>query len=185
MPHRYIISDLHLGHGNIIGYCSRPFDGVREMNNEIVSRWNETVSEDDQVILLGDVELDEVRSTASWIEELNGNIMLIRGNHDGGVGQNFPAHVVESCELFHGRFRFYCEHQPLDMGGWQLHGHVHNNDVTTYPFVDPYEQRVNVSSELLDYTPLLMDELIYILERGERFRDIEDARDNLQGEIYD
>lgn len=50
-------SDLHLGHANIIRYCDRPFADVREMNDELIRRWNETVSSDDEVWVLGDVAL--------------------------------------------------------------------------------------------------------------------------------
>jgi calcineurin-like phosphoesterase family protein len=28
----YILSDLHLGHGNVIRYCNRPFADVTKMN---------------------------------------------------------------------------------------------------------------------------------------------------------
>jgi hypothetical protein len=39
----WFTDNLHLGHGNIIGYCSRPFDDVAAMDRALVDRWNEVV----------------------------------------------------------------------------------------------------------------------------------------------
>ena len=39
----YYISDLHLGHANCIKFDGRPFADVKEMEQEIVLRWNSKV----------------------------------------------------------------------------------------------------------------------------------------------
>ena len=51
----YYISDLHIGHKNAIRFDERPFSGIDEMECEIIRRWNEKVSSDDDVYILGDV----------------------------------------------------------------------------------------------------------------------------------
>lgn len=173
---RYIISDHHFGHENIIDYCDRPFRHVHEMNKELVRRWNTRVGDDDTVLYLGDVRHHpSPRSSAEWFDKLNGDKLLVRGNHDGDVGQNAPFHAVENCTIRHGRYTFYCEHQPVDAPGWQLHGHTHNNNLVEYPFVDQIEQRVNVSAELLNYTPLRMDRLVNILDTNKSYRTIDET----------
>lgn len=75
-------SDLHLGHDNIIGYCSRPMSSVDEMNSELIRRWNDTVTDDDMVWVLGDFALGTLDATLPLTRELRGHKILLAGNHD-------------------------------------------------------------------------------------------------------
>lgn len=79
---RYWTSDLHLSHANIIDFCNRPYDSVDEMNEDIIRIWNETVSNDDEVWVIGDLAMGQIRESLSLIPRLNGDIILICGNHD-------------------------------------------------------------------------------------------------------
>lgn len=160
---RYVISDTHFGHGNIIEYCNRPFDSVEEMNRALVENWNTTVSPTDSVLFLGDVRHHPSSMTAEeWLKRLNGNILVVRGNHDGGLSQNARVPVVESCVIQHGRYQFYCEHQPTKYSGWQIHGHVHDNA----PLIDTERQLVNVSAEAVGYQPMPLDDIIHKIENA-------------------
>lgn len=171
---RYVISDLHFGHDNIIQYCQRPFDDVEEMNEALIENWNNTIDDDDTVLFLGDLRHHPGELAAHWLEQLNGQIIIVRGNHDSGLGQNAPVHVVNSCTITHGRYQFYCEHEPVGFSGWQIHGHAHNNDLFMYPFINPERKTVNVSVELIGYEPLPLDELVHLLdttyERMEKYQ---------------
>lgn len=40
----FFTSDHHFSHANIIRYCNRPFASAEEMNQELIRRWNQTVS---------------------------------------------------------------------------------------------------------------------------------------------
>ena len=60
---RYWTSDLHLSHANIIDFCNRPYDSVDEMNEDIIRIWNETVSNDDEVWVLGDLAMGRIRDS--------------------------------------------------------------------------------------------------------------------------
>lgn len=75
-------ADLHLGHANIINYCNRPFGSVDEMNEAIITRWNERVSPHDTAWLLGDVALGDRSKTLPLLARLNGRKYLVAGNHD-------------------------------------------------------------------------------------------------------
>lgn len=174
---RYTISDHHFGHGNIIEYCSRPFSNVNDMNAQMVTRWNDTVDEDDTVIYLGDVRHHpDPHTIGSWFDRLNGEILLVRGNHDN-IGHNQSFNVVNSCTIQHGRYQFYCEHQPVGSNIWSIHGHSHNNDLTNYPFINPSRKTVNVSADLLDFKPIPLDELVRHVERNEFLEARESAND--------
>lgn len=39
----YFTSDTHFNHANIIGFCSRPFKNVNEMNETLIANWNRVV----------------------------------------------------------------------------------------------------------------------------------------------
>jgi len=51
----YFTSDLHLGHKNIIKLCHRPFASLKEMDETLVSNWNQVVTNGDTVYIIGDL----------------------------------------------------------------------------------------------------------------------------------
>ena len=50
----WFTSDLHFGHRNVIKFCNRPFEDEKVMGKQLIHNWNETVSKDDIVFVLGD-----------------------------------------------------------------------------------------------------------------------------------
>ena len=47
----FYISDLHIGHENILRFDNRPFADVNEMNNKLIENWNARVRSDDTVYI--------------------------------------------------------------------------------------------------------------------------------------
>ena len=45
----YFIADTHFGHENVIKFCDRPFACADEMNEALISNWNERVNGNDTV----------------------------------------------------------------------------------------------------------------------------------------
>ena len=41
------VSDLHLGHKNIVDLCNRPFKDVDEMDSALIEKWNRKVKKND------------------------------------------------------------------------------------------------------------------------------------------
>lgn len=78
----WFTSDLHFGHNNIIEYCKRPFADAVEMNEALITYWNETVHPDDEVYVLGDVAMGKISETLPLVGRLNGHKFLVPGNHD-------------------------------------------------------------------------------------------------------
>lgn len=52
---RFVIGDLHLGHNNIIDYCGRPFVDTDDMNEQLITNWNNVVNTHAKVYVNGDV----------------------------------------------------------------------------------------------------------------------------------
>ena len=77
----HFTSDTHFGHKNIIKYCNRPFSSVEEMDSTLINNWNSVVKSDDLVYHLGDFAPFH-KNPVIYKNQLNGNIILIKGNHD-------------------------------------------------------------------------------------------------------
>ena len=85
MPKIFAISDLHLGFS-----CAKPMDifGARWDNHEekILKNWQETVSDDDVVLIAGDTSWEMYVKNAvadfDFINKLNGTKIITKGNHD-------------------------------------------------------------------------------------------------------
>ena len=78
----YFTADTHFGHANIIKYANRPFASVAEMDATLIKNWNDTVGPDDDVYHLGDFSLTSPAKTRDILDQLNGRIHLIKGNHE-------------------------------------------------------------------------------------------------------
>jgi calcineurin-like phosphoesterase family protein len=178
-PHQYVISDLHLGHRNIIHYCRRPFSSSDEMDEVLIRNWNCRVGPEDEVFYLGDLCHGKHAAPASdYLSRLNGRIHIIAGNHDAAIPGS-----VQSLRLHAGTTDLFLIHDPAqapgDIPGWVIHGHLHNNDTGTYPFINAGTRTINVSAELLDYTPVSIAELCGFLKKirpGEKIGSLKEAR---------
>lgn len=166
---QFAISDLHVGHYNIIKYCNRPFSGTREMEDVLVGNWNAAVSQSDIVYFLGDFafrhKLDELKRIFS---RLNGYIYLIRGNHDNLSAAKYLdigfADVKKDHTINYFGKSVFMEHVPNRNNALKydvyLHGHTHDRD----PDWDT-PNRVNVSVEKINYTPIDLDDVLSHIER--------------------
>ena len=129
----YYISDLHIGHENVIRYDGRPFRDSEEMTGVIVSRWNSRVRPQDDVYILGDYAWKN-RYGLALLHELSGIKHLIRGNHDS-LSQEMRslfAEVRDYAEITDGGVRVVLFHYPIAhwndqyRGAVHLYGHIHN-----------------------------------------------------------
>ena len=86
MPAVFLVSDTHFGHAGVCRFLRedgsklRPWDDPSEMDEAMIKRWNERVRPNDKVYHLGDVVIN--RKALSTLSRLNGDKVLIRGNHD-------------------------------------------------------------------------------------------------------
>ncbi len=134
--HTFFTSDTHFNHANIIRFCNRPFKDVEQMNEVMITNWNNAISKDDTVFHLGDFCLGGAAEWTKILDHLNGKIYLIMGNHDlKNIRQGFISrfeHVAMQMRIEIGKKRIYLCHYPFLCfeGGykddvWHLFGHVH------------------------------------------------------------
>ena len=161
-PKIYITADLHLGHANIIKYCDRPYEDVEEMNNDLIRRWNETVTDNDRVFFLGDFALSSAEQIIKWGNMLNGRKVMIYGNHDHHKPKVYYEagfeHVSKWPIVIQNRFllshapMFESSDSGVDPGNLiNIHGHIHNK-IEQGPTISSASACVCV--ERWDYTPV-------------------------------
>ena len=74
---KFLTSDEHYNHKNILGYCSRPFSTVEEMNQALIDNHNSVVGPNDEVIHLGDFSMSD-KCVKEILSQLNGIHILIQ-----------------------------------------------------------------------------------------------------------
>jgi len=135
----WITSDLHFGHRGIMRFCpdTRKFDSVEHMNSEMIRMWNELVTWEDTVYILGDVAFMGVTEAVNVLNCLNGRKILVAGNHDSKLIRdhrflNCFAEVHQYLEITHNGHRIIMCHYPFHYEWNQAHrgsihffGHVH------------------------------------------------------------
>lgn len=155
-PRFWFTSDQHYGHNKIIEYANRPFGSVGEMDEEMIRRHNEVVSQGDFVFHLGDFmfHATEVK-LKNLLRKLNGNHGVILGNHDHDpLFKTIPHHYRLWERSFEGIQVTLCHYPMLSWqasfhGAFQLHGHTHG----TIPF-DPLVRRLDVGVDCWDFRPV-------------------------------
>ena len=79
LSHTFVTSDHHFGSFKLPGFL-KVF--TEEQEKELIDKWNRTVGKDDLVYYNGDFCDGTVVELCNYAKQLNGQIILIRGNHD-------------------------------------------------------------------------------------------------------
>lgn len=143
-PEVFFSSDWHFGHDDENIWKRRGFSSVKEHDEEIIRRHNESVGIDDIVYFLGDVAECDIKYALSCVERLNGNIYILRGEHDTDERiqeyakcLNVKDNDSSTTFLRKGRWYLHLCHAPIDMGEVEerkdkfrvcLHGHNHGQE---------------------------------------------------------
>ena len=142
---RYFISDLHFYHQNLNEQMDcRGFADGKEMNEYMIRQWNRRVGPKDEVVILGDLSVGKGKATTVIVEQLNGRLILLEGNHDRFLGdKQFDRSRFEWIGPYlelqdHKRKLVLCHYPILCYNGqyrkmrdgsdrtFMLYGHVHN-----------------------------------------------------------
>jgi len=176
MPSVFLVSDTHFGHMGVCRFMRadgvtklRPFENSDEMDEFMVKAWNEKVKPADKVYHLGDVVIN--RKSLGIMRRLNGDKVLIRGNHDIFRDDEYRQYFRE-LRAYHVMNGMILSHIPIheeSLGrfGVNIHGHLHANRVMKYGL---RSERVidaryhNVCVETTDFAPILFEDVIKRIE---------------------
>jgi calcineurin-like phosphoesterase family protein len=184
MPAVFLVSDTHFGHAGVCRFTEsdgvtkiRPWTDPDEMDEEMIRRWNNTVRPNDKVYHLGDVVIN--RKSLKTLSRLNGDKVLIRGNHDIFRDDEYREYFRElrAYHVMNGMILSHIPVHPESLGrfGTNIHGHLHTNrvkkiigvNVKTGEFKYSTENDVRyhcVCVEQTDFTPILFEDVIKRIE---------------------
>ena len=166
MPSVFLVSDTHFGHKGVCHFTLsdgvtklRPWDTPEEMDEAMVK---------DKVYHLGDVVIN--RKSLATMSRLNGDKVLIRGNHDIFPDDEYRKYFRE-LRAYHVMNGMILSHIPIheeSLGrfGVNIHGHLHANRVMkagpaagefVNKVVDPRYHCVCV--EHTDFAPILFEDV--------------------------
>ena len=185
----WICSDPHLNHGNIIKYCNRPFKSVNDMNEEIINRHNSVVDPTDTVFILGDLGWPD---PSEYVKKLNGNKILIRGNHDsekvvssllrnntiiGPVHDYFELTLKE-----YGILPIVMCHYPIESWNRKYHGAIHLHGHTHGTLDNSGLMRFDMGIDCNDYYPFKLKDVLRMAE--ERLTEL-GGKEGIRGNLGD
>lgn len=130
---KYVISDLHLGHANILKYSNGLRGGTtgEEHDKWIIDQWNSVVTKHDLVYVLGDVAMN--RQALLLVKKLKGSKHMCKGNHDIESLKAYQECFAQIYGIHNYRRVFWMTHAPVHPGSlrgmFNLHGHTHQNKV--------------------------------------------------------
>jgi calcineurin-like phosphoesterase family protein len=179
MPAVFLVSDTHFGHTGVCRFTRndgvtklRPWDDADEMDEAMIRNWNDRVRPNDKVYHLGDVVIN--RKALKTMARLNGDKVLIRGNHDIFRDDEYREyfrelrayHVMNGCILSH----IPVHTESLGRFGVNIHGHLHANRVKKIRGVDVrtgellYSDEIDpryhcVCVEQTDFAPILLEDV--------------------------
>jgi calcineurin-like phosphoesterase family protein len=180
MPATFLVSDTHFGHAGVCRFTHpddpevklRPWSDPDEMDEEMVRRWNERVRPTDKVYHLGDVVIN--RRALRTLHRLNGDKVLIRGNHDIFRDEEYRTYFRE-LRAYHVLNGMILSHIPvheasLGRFGVNIHGHLHASRVKRARGVDARTGAVLYGTEIdprfhcvcveqTDFAPILLEDV--------------------------
>lgn len=180
-------SDPHFGHKNILKHCperGKVFPTVDEMNEQFINNYNDKVGQNDTICWVGDCFFVSTPRAKEIMGRLNGNKILVIGNHDKSQGKmaelGFELVTDRMYMFIEGRKALVC-HYPYKKaiydgvryderfmelrpkkkdGELLIHGHIHSNVIVRGTMI-------HVGVDAWDYSIAPMDEIKALI--AERF----------------
>lgn len=167
----FYIGDPHFGHANVLKHDNRPFSSVDEMDRELIRYWNDTVTDKDDVYIVGDFAFRNERPTEWYLKQLKGKKHLIIGNHDDKLLKNEKAmsYFVSADKITrisdNGTQIVLCHYPIVEWSGFyhgahHIYAHIHIQQNEAFNIMRRFEKAYNAGCMINGYRPVRLDELI-------------------------
>lgn len=170
MQNSHFISDLHLGHTNVIKQDNRPFNSIDEHDSCILSGLSE-LPVGDELWVLGDVAFKK-EALAKFFEATSHlQVFLVRGNHDDKLAWKQRASFHTAYEATYIRralgyetLRLYLSHYSHQTwrnschGSYHLFGHSHGD-------LKPVGRSMDVGANVIGYKPISLKSVHELLSQ--------------------
>lgn len=183
----FYIADLHLEHTNVLRFDPRPFRNTQEMFHVMKQNWNQRITDNDTVYILGDFIWAKEPQWAGIVSQFNGKKILIRGNHDpkeySKECRKLFVDIRDMLEITDSGKHVIMSHYPIpcykgdyNPDCYMLYGHVHNTREAEYTreMRNMIRQRINGTrgeplgqllhvgcmEPYMNYTPRTLNEII-------------------------
>lgn len=169
MANIFFASDHHFHHANILtfkrddGTPLREFESVSHMNEHMVNCHNSVVRPHDKVYFLGDVSMQTTIEALEILRRMNGEKILIKGNHDLAKPGRYMEHFkdIRGSHQFEGMILTHIPIHSESLARWgvNVHGHLHHREVRMPLSQIPDRRYFNVSVERINYTPISLEQV--------------------------
>lgn len=165
----YLIGNCQFGRASIIKQNKRPFQSVQEMNAEMIERWNANVTDNDEVIHLGNFAWDPT-TAQEMLTTLNGKrIYLVPGEFDSAImdlqaNKQLPPNATVVNRIFdEAKLKATMAYWPLLEWPKKQEGHyLYYGYYATKYKPDHKKKMINMAAEFWNYTPHKIDQLIHL-----------------------
>ena len=141
MSKKFFVADLHHRHKNICKFTNRHLVTTQANHDAwLVEIWNSQVRKGDFVYILGDVSFSHsFEEIATWLDKLNGQKFIVKGNHDQSdiLNELLAANVITAWDNYKEikikDVKTCMMHFPIaswnqqGRGSFHLHGHSHGS----------------------------------------------------------
>ena len=164
---KWFISDTHFSQQRTLDFSKRPFRNVKEMDLEIISNWNKSVSVNDDVYVLGDMGEND-----KYLDCLNFKTLhFVKGNYERDKvpdlveslkkRKNVKVYDNDECKVKVGDFNCVLRHEPitdyiLKDDELVLYGHIHGRQLIKNKGLD-------VGVDCHNFTPVSEEDAAFYL----------------------
>lgn len=157
----WFTADTHFSSERTLWHSKRPFNSIEIMNNVLIDNWNSMIKWGDTVFHLGDF------GDYTFSDKLNGEIILIPGNHER-ADKLFINHHNRFCDITRDKttldykgYHITMAHEPslvrdtiIDKNHINLFGHLHK-----LCMIKPYG--INVGIDCHNYKPIDFETVLF------------------------